>query len=242
MATPAEALPTHRDDLSAVSALAEPSRRALYEYVCSQRVWVSRDQAANAVGLRRGIAAHHLDRLAEDGLLDTEFKRLTGRTGPGAGRPAKVYRRAAAEIDVSLPPRHYDLAGKVLSAAAVRSSRDGTEISAAIGDEAERVGRRIATEGVAKAEVGPCATNRRDVLFDELRSWGYEPQTREDGVTVLHNCPFHQLSTEHTELICGMNLRLLEGAVDALDGVGLRAALEPSEGDCCVRFHPESHG
>lgn len=242
MATPVGEQPTAQHDLDAVSGLAEPNRRVLYEYVCAQRDWVSRDQAATAVGLRRGIAAHHLDRLASDGLLDTEFRRLTGRTGPGAGRPAKVYRRAAAEIGVSLPPRHYDLAGKVLSAAADRSSRDGTSIGDAIGEEATLVGRRIATDGIAKAEAGQGATNPQDVLFDELRAWGYEPQTRDDGVTVLHNCPFHQLSTEHTELICGMNLHLLEGAVDALEGVGLRAALEPSEGDCCVRFHPESDG
>jgi predicted ArsR family transcriptional regulator len=75
-------------------------------------------------------------------------------------------------------------------------------------------------------------------LFDELRALGFEPETGADEVTVLHNCPFHHLAREHTELICGMNLCLLENLLAELAGTGLRAALEPAEGSCCVRFHP----
>src|SRR3954451_24809447 len=88
------------DAVGAVGVLAEPSRRALYEYVVDQGTWVGRDQAADAIGAQRGIAAHHLDRLAEAGLLEIGYQRLGDRTGPGAGRPAKVYRRASAEVTV----------------------------------------------------------------------------------------------------------------------------------------------
>ena len=78
------------DQIAALSVLGEPSRRALYDHIVSAGDWVGRDAAADAAGIQRGVAAHHLDRLAEEGLLDVDYQRLTGRTGPGAGRPAKV--------------------------------------------------------------------------------------------------------------------------------------------------------
>ena len=237
--TPASApAPDVRDNLAALGSLAEPNRRALYDFVVAQRDWVSREQAAEAVGLRRGIAAHHLDRLAADGLLETDYQRLTGRSGPGAGRPAKLYRRAHDEIDVSLPPRHYDLAGKLLSAAADRSLVDGTSMDDAVTQVASEEGQRIGAKGRCRLAEAASDADRQGVLFEELQQWGYEPETRHDGVTVLHNCPFHQLSQEHTDLICHMNLRLLEGVLVGLDEKGLRPALEPEEGECCVRFHP----
>jgi predicted ArsR family transcriptional regulator len=231
--------PGRRDDLGAVGALAEPSRRVLYEYVVGARDWVSREQAADAVGLQRGVAAYHLDRLADDGLLETDYRRLGERRGPGAGRPSKVYRRTASDISVSLPPRHYELAGQVLAEAADRSARSGIPIGRAIDEAARQAGTAIAAE--AKQDRGRRAgvDARRRRLFAELRTRGYEPETLADGVTVLHNCPFHQLARQHTELICGMNLRLLDTIVDELDGTELRAALEPEDGYCCVRFHPD---
>jgi predicted ArsR family transcriptional regulator len=229
-------------DLDAIGALAEPSRRALYEYVAGRRDWVSREQAADAVGMKRGIAAHHLDRLADDGLLEIDYRRLNERRGPGAGRPAKVYRRAPSEIAVSLPPRLYELAGRVLADAADRSSRSGIPIRRAIDQAARDEGKLIAAD--AEHELGrrASASARRARLFAELRARGFEPETRGDGVTVLHNCPFHQLAEQHTELICGMNLCLLDTAVTELDGTGLRAELEPEDGYCCVRFHPATSG
>jgi len=227
-----------RDTLGTLGALNEPSRRALYEYVAGRRDWVSREQAAEAVGLQRGIAAHHLDRLADEGLLEVDFRRLNDRRGPGAGRPAKLYRRAAAEIAVSLPPRHYELAGRLLAEAADRSQHDGTPIEQAIDEVAREEGRAIAEEAQRGIRRRSGIQARRARLYGELRSRGFEPETRNDGVTVLHNCPFHRLAQEHTELICGMNLCLLDSLVAELDDVRLRAELAPEEGYCCVRFHP----
>ncbi len=117
-----------RDALDSIGALSEPNRRALYEYIVEQRDWVSREQAAAALGLQRGIAAHHLDRLADDGLLEIDYRRLNNRRGPGAGRPAKVYRRAESELGLTLPPRDYELAGRLLADAAERSRGDGRPI------------------------------------------------------------------------------------------------------------------
>ncbi len=99
----AESSEPRPDELAAIGALRDPKRRALYEFIAIAGDWVSRDRAAEAVSLERGTAAHHLERLVADGLLDVDFRRLSGRQGPGAGRPAKLYRRAEHEFDVSLP-------------------------------------------------------------------------------------------------------------------------------------------
>jgi predicted ArsR family transcriptional regulator len=109
--------------ITGVASLAEPQRRALYRFVVERGGAVSKDEAATAMGVARSVAAFHLDRLVADGLLTTEFRRLTGRQGPGAGRPAKLYRRAKGELSVSLPARQYDLAAGLL-AAAVSDDKD----------------------------------------------------------------------------------------------------------------------
>ncbi len=122
--------------VTGVGALAEPARRSLYRYVVAQPRAVSRDQAATGVGLPRHTAKFHLDRLVADGLLDTEFRRLPGRRGPGAGRPTKFYRRADRQFAVSLPERSYELAGQVLAAAVERADRDGVPVRDAVQQEA----------------------------------------------------------------------------------------------------------
>jgi predicted ArsR family transcriptional regulator len=232
------------DAVTAISSLGEPTRRALYDFVVASAEWVSRDRAAEAVGVERGTAAHHLDRLAADGLLDVDYQRLSGRQGPGAGRPAKLYRRGRREIDVSLPRRDYGLAGRLLAEAADRSRRDGTDIQTALDDAANAEGQRLADEirerlsgrGAAPSN-GTQARDARGAVLESLEAHGFEPVAL-DGTIVLRNCPFHQLAREHTELICGMNHCLLGTMVAVLDDAGLAARLEPEEGVCCVRLHP----
>jgi predicted ArsR family transcriptional regulator len=227
------------DGVSVIGALAEPTRRQLYELVATSGDWVSRDAAAEALGLERGTAAHHLDRLAADGLLEVDFQRLTGRSGPGAGRPAKLYRRARREFDVSLPPRDYQLAGRLLAEAADRSRTEGTDITTALDIAAAGAGHRLGEAirsrlaGVRRKEA------RQQIVLEAMAEQGFEPRVTTDGTVVLRNCPFHQLAQEHTDLICGMNLCLVRAAVEGLEGVGLDARLEPEEGRCCVKLHPE---
>jgi predicted ArsR family transcriptional regulator len=232
--------PTAPDEVSRIGALAEPTRRLLYEFVAAAGDWVSRDAAADGVGLERGTAAHHLDRLAADGLLDVDYRRLSGRQGPGAGRPAKLYRRARRDIGVNLPPRDYELAGRLLAEAADRSRVEGTDITTALDVAAAAEGARLADaiRGQLKGARRPAA--RRRVVLDALTAQGFEPRTAEDGTVVLRNCPFHQLAQQHTDLICGMNLCLVDAAITSLDDVGLEARLEPEEGQCCVKLHPSA--
>jgi predicted ArsR family transcriptional regulator len=229
------------DGLDAVAGLGETSRRALYDFVVAAGDWVGRDAAANALGLERGTVAHHLDRLAADGLLEVEFRRLSGKTGPGAGRTAKLYRRARRDIRVNLPPRDYELASNLL-AQAIERSRDGDDIDCSIDVVATNAGRRLADQirprfGRSSAR-GMAA--RREVVLEGLAEHGFEPHAEDDGTVLLRNCPFHQLAQAHTDLICGINHCMLRTALDELDGVGLQAELEPSPERCCVTLRERS--
>ncbi len=239
---PAESDHGDRADLDAIGALAEPSRRALYDYVTGRRAWVSREEAADAVGLQRAIAAHHLDRLAADGLLEVDYQRQGARSGPGAGRPAKVYRRSPGERRVSLPPRRYDLAGRLLAEAADRSRTAGTPIEQAIDRAARDEGRRIGAEARLALGRHTGRAARRARILDQLRLRGFEPEAQDDGGIVLHNCPFHLLAAEHTELICGMNVCMLDAALAELGDTGLDARLEPEADHCCVRLRTATRG
>ncbi len=228
------------DRLGAISALAEPNRRALYEHVAATGDWVSRDQAADAVGLERATAAHHLDRLAADGLLEIDYQRLSGRRGPGAGRPAKLYRRSRREFDVSLPPRDYELAGQLLARAADKSRAERVDIVSALDDVARTEGRRLAEEirsQLHDADGQPAASRRR-VVLEMLERHGFEPRADDQSTVVLKNCPFHHLAQQHRELICAMNHRLLDAAIENVGQTGLDARLEPEDGLCCVKLRP----
>src|SRR5215470_7176396 len=189
-------------DLGALAALGEPARRALYTYVAAQDRPVSRDEAADATGMKRATAAFHLERLAEDGLLDVGFARLSGRTGPGAGRTAKLYSRARRQIDVSLPPRRYAVAGDILACAVEDAQRRSVPVGEAVTRAAEQAGREVAAGSADLAGV--------------LASLGYEPRAAATGETQLANCPFHELAVRHTELVCTLNLHLLRAALAEL--------------------------
>jgi predicted ArsR family transcriptional regulator len=214
------------DAFSAIGALADPVRRRLYQYVVASDVGVGREEAAREVGVAPHTARFHLDRLVEEGLLDVEQRRLTGRTGPGAGRPAKVYRRAESEVAVSLPEREYDLVGQVL-AAAVERSLGGAGLEDSLAEEARAAGRRDGTSydgsgGELERSAGALAAR------------GFEPHRVDEGL-VLRNCPFDSLAREHTALVCGVNHDYVAGVLEGLGCSQTCARLDPGRDRCCVR-------
>ena len=222
------------DDLAArlgrIAALAEPARRDLYTYVAAQAEPISRDQAAAGTGLPRHAVKFHLDRLVDEGLLEVEFRRLTGRQGPGAGRPSKLYLRAAGEVSVTLPGRQYDLAARIL-AEAIDAAGEGTSIRTAVARAAAEAGR--AAGGHARAN-----TSDPVDAATVLASYDYEPRTVGDQ-TILVNCPFHALAVDHTELICGMNLEFVRGMTQQLGYPDVAIHLEPAPGRCCVTLRSD---
>lgn len=216
------------EQAAGIGALADPLRRELYLFVCAQDHAVARDEAADALDLPLHKAKFHLDRLADDGLLDVEFARLSGRTGPGAGRPSKLYRRTSREIAVSLPEREYELAGRLMAEAIAASSRDGTPVLDALGTVAAEHGRVLAREANR-----PRTSDALRVACAALAEHGYEPRI-DRGRASLANCPFHALATSHTDLVCRMNLSLIDGLVDEIAPGKLATSLDPAEGRCCV--------
>jgi predicted ArsR family transcriptional regulator len=227
---------TTTTDIDAVALLGEPQRHALYRWVTQQPSPVSRDAAAAAVGVSRSLAAFHLDRLADAGLLVVEYRRLSGRTGPGAGRPAKLYSRSLRDVAVSLPDRRYEAAARMLADAVDRAG--GSVPPASVRAAARDDGRPIGVAARRAAGARPGQRRRRAALVDTLAARGYEPRPIEGGVIELGNCPYDALVADHRDLVCGMNLAwaggVLEGLGDDPDG----ARLDPAEGRCCVVFDP----
>jgi predicted ArsR family transcriptional regulator len=228
---------TFAASVAGVAALAEPVRRDLYLFVAGQPEPVSRDQAAAAVGVPVHTAKFHLDRLADEGLLEVEYRRLSGKRGPGAGRPTKLYRRSEHEVAVSLPPREYDLAAGVMAAAIEASVRDGTPLRDALRESAVAAGRALAAPKV------PRSGQPLHAICEVLADHGYEPRTEPDGEAeervVMANCPFHWLSRTHTELVCGLNADLIDGVTQELGQGVVTARLEPAPGRCCVVLRAE---
>ena len=224
--------------IDGISSLAEPQRRALYRFVVAHGGAVGKDEAAEALGLARSVAGFHLDRLVADGLLTTEFRRLTGRQGPGAGRPAKLYRRAAGELSLSLPPRHYDLAAELLATAVNQSITAGTPVSDDLRRVASERGREFGYQARHAAGKQPSRRALIKSAMTALEEQGYEPRSS-SGEVVLENCPFHALADQQRDLVCGMNHDLLSGMTEVVGDDLLAARLEPSDGACCVRLHAD---
>lgn len=220
--------------ISAAAALDEPTRRRLYDYVVRQAESVSRDEAAVALQLPRTTAAFHLDRLVEDNLLDVGYQRRTGRTGPGVGRLAKLYRRSDQYVAVSRPQRRYDLAGRLLCSALEYAERSGNSLRAILDQRASQLGKKLGE--TARRTVG--GGDIQDTALRILEEFGVESRIEGDDVR-LANCPFHTLAQAHTELLCGMNLHLFDGLLEGLALTGLIDRLDPTPPPhCCVRLSP----
>jgi predicted ArsR family transcriptional regulator len=219
---------------------------------------MGRDEAAAAAGIGRALAVYHLDKLVESGLLAATYQRPAGRTGPGAGRPAKLYARAEREFTVTVPPRSYELAARLLVQAV--EADDSGQSRAALGQAARRFGAelgcgyRAEAGGTPGGDAGGAPAGgtrsapdggRRNVAACEVESvlarQGYEPCRGDDGIIRLRNCPFHQLAERHREVVCGMNLTLVEGLVDGLGAGGWQPVLDPRPGYCCVALGSEQH-
>src|SRR4051794_17855091 len=179
------------DRVRGVATLDHPLTRAAYRLL-AERGEVSREATAEALDVARSVAAFHLDKLVDNGLADVRFERLTGRSGPGAGRTAKLYRRSGNEVEVSLPERRYDLAGTLLARAVEIATTEGTPVDRALHDTAVEAGRRVGAAIRTDVAAGDSREARHGALVAVLECHGYEPQVRGDEIA-LANCPFHSL-------------------------------------------------
>ncbi|MFD0903767.1 helix-turn-helix transcriptional regulator [Actinomadura sediminis] len=232
------------EDIEAIALLQDPVRRRLYEFVAARGREVGRNEAAEALGLGRTLAAFHLDKLVDAGLLEAGSRRLTGRSGPGAGRPAKVYRRSAAERGVSVPARDYGTAASLLAEAAEAAGLDG-ELQAA----ARRRGRSLAAADGACGDLAEVvrvlARRGYEPVREEAGGAGQDGRDGRDGrdgpegcaegggaVVRMRNCPFGAVAEAFPPLVCGMNVALLEGMTEGVRGMRVRMDARP--GWCCA--------
>jgi predicted ArsR family transcriptional regulator len=219
-----------------LASLADPVRRTLYDVVAQRAPDpVSRDEAAEAAGVRRGLAAFHLDKLVASGLLEPIYRRLSGRVGPGAGRPAKLYRRSLETLEVSLPERRYELLARIAIQALAehpegQSSERAHQLAREFGQD---LGRRAAEA----PQTEPPSHKVREAISRVLSACGYEPREGDQGELRLHNCPFHSLAAQYRSTVCQINLAVQEGLLEGMGISGrLRAELQPAPGWCCVRL------
>ncbi len=224
--------------IAAIALLDDPIRRGLYLFIVGRRCEVGREEAARALRISRALAAFHLDKLVQQGLLDASYRRLTSRRGPGAGRPAKLYRRSSRQVDLTLPERRYELAGRVFARAltAIAPAARG-----ALARAARAEGRTLGAAARGRNGTNGGADRLLANTLAVLDECGYDP-ARVNGEIRLRNCPFDALANECRPLVCGMNLALLRGLLSAAGVRGMRAALRPPEaGSCCVVLKPPTH-
>jgi predicted ArsR family transcriptional regulator len=214
--------------LAAAAALREPTRRRLYRYIERQPKAVSRDEAAAAVGVSRALAAFHLDKLIDVGLLRSEFRRLSGRTGPGAGRTSKLYRRSRHQFALTLPARRYDVLARLVA----QSVTEGQPVASAHGPAYE-YGRALGARARRRIRGRQDPERLFTCVEDVLDSFGFDPYRPDPGEIRLRNCPFDPIARQYTPVVCGVAQAMLAGVAEGTGAQGLQIRREMQSDKCC---------
>jgi predicted ArsR family transcriptional regulator len=215
-------------ELETLAALLEPNRRRLYQYVQRQPRAVSRDEAAEAIGISRALAAFHLDKLVQLGLLRTEYRRLSGRSGPGAGRTSKLYLRSRHQFAVSVPRRNHELLARLLA--------ESFDSRTHIGPDAEpgrEYGRLLGSRARRRVRGHPRPTRLLECVKAVLETLGFEPYRTSSDEIRLRNCPFDPLSRLYTPLVCGVGQAVINGIVEGVGADLLRVGRDEDPNRCC---------
>ncbi len=230
-----------REDVGAIAALQDDLRRRMYVFIRAKGSPVSRDEAAEQVGISRKLAAFHLDKLIERGLLKAHYARPPGsQGGRGAGRSSKLYEPSDLEVDVSIPERRYDIMGEIMLAALTENSREpNIEVAKRVAyDKGQAIGDKVKTE----LRLRPPGSDRALAVAEEtLAGYGYEPYRSGDETISLRNCPFHNLSRRAPEFVCVLNREFIDGFLRGLGNESVEAALTPTSVECCVKLKANRH-
>jgi predicted ArsR family transcriptional regulator len=221
--------PTFAERLDALASLREPIRAQLYQYVGQRLAAVSRDEAAAAVGVSRSVAAFHLDKLVEVGLLRAEFRRLSGRSGRGAGRPSKLYQRSRREFAFSLPERNHELLARLLSES-MSPSGDSTRTDDAASQYGQSLGarsRQRISRRVSPQRLAGCVAEVMDSL-------GFEPVQSDSNTIWALNCPFDPLSRRYPAVVCGTAIAIARGVIMGVGVENISVTRDARPDRCCV--------
>lgn len=222
--------------IRAVAALDDELRRGMYTFIRAAGRPVTRDEAASSVGISRKLAAFHLDKLVDAGVLQADYRPVAGIRK--VGRAPKVYRPVDTDIQVSIPPRQHVLLADVLLDAVLADDEDGG--AAALRVARER-GRELGVAERQQSRPGRLGAERTLALVTALlRRHGFEPARCSPPSVRLRTCPFHPIVARAPQLVCGINHAFLSGVLDGLDAGSVRAGLDPRPGECCVELRARS--
>ncbi|WP_042395279.1 helix-turn-helix transcriptional regulator [Streptacidiphilus carbonis] len=235
MATsPARSEPSAGDPVGTVAVLADGQRRRMYDFARRARRPVTREEAAADAGVSVKLAAFHLDKLVEAGLLRSRYENPDGIRK--VGRKPKVYEPGDADIHVSIPERRPDVIAEILIDAVLTGRPDEDARTAAL-RTAYRRGQDIGAAERARIRPGRLGPERSISAGEPLlEQYGFEPDRQAPTRLRLLNCPFHQLAARSPELVCGINHAFLGGVLDGLEATGVDAVLTPRPGLCCVEL------
>lgn len=229
-----EARTPHQGAIRAVAALGDDIRRRLYDFIRAERRPVSREEAASAVGISRKLAAFHLDKLVEVGLLRFRFHQGAEAR---VGRPPKMYAPTDTEFAVSVPARRPDLLADIL-VHAVSADGEAGSVRATAARVAHQRGL-AATSGTARPRGGRVGAERAlSLAEDALVDYGFEPYRDRPTCIRLRNCPFHPLARDLPELVCALNHAFVRGVLDGVGSEAVEAVLSSAAGECCVELRP----
>jgi predicted ArsR family transcriptional regulator len=214
--------------LEVVAMLRDPTRRRLYRYIERQPSAVSRDEAAKSIGVSRALAAFHLEKLVKVGLLKPEYRRLSGRSGRGAGRTSKLYKRSARQFEFSLPERHYDLLARLLAETITSDQPTSPDKG-----PAHHYGRALGKRARQRLRGQPRPARLLECVEDVAQTLGFDPYRDSNDAVRLRNCPFDPLSRLYTPLVSGVAQAMLTGVVESLGADQLTVSREMDPDRCC---------
>jgi len=232
--------PETPSDLAVAALLTDELRGRLYRLV-RQRHPLSRDEAAAAAGISRGLAAFHLDKLVAAGLLRAR-SRAPAAGPPRVGRRPKLYEPSDLELGITIPERHYALVGELLVDAVAQAAPDEPPLAAATRiatARGQQLGARF-RQAQALGRLGP--ERALTAATEVLEGYGYEPERWDRHTLRLRNCPFHTLARRAPEIVCAINQALLDGLLRGLGDQRIQAVLAPRPGACCVELRAPGPG
>jgi predicted ArsR family transcriptional regulator len=199
-----------------LAAVGDPDLRDALLFARSHARPVTADELAEARNLHRNVARSRLERLADAGLLSADYERRTGRTGPGAGRPAKTYSVVPQVTSIAFQDQNESLAGLLVDALAARG---GAEPLREVGVE---FGRELARS----ARLRPAKTTKTgfERVCAAVRRLGYQAslESVDDAGAVIATptCPLRPLVRARQEAVAidrGMWAGLANCALDGVE-------------------------
>lgn len=177
----------------AISALQDRTRRRiLFDFYVHEREWTV-DDVAEAVGVHRTVAHRHLERLVALGYL------VTGQRRGRHGKPAKLYRLAGQQIDLSYPVRRFARLSALLGKSLSERGEDGIRA-------AREAGRRYGMSLVSKQ------ADSAEAVLSQLAPLGAEYVMVDQDQVLAGNCIFREACAVAEDVVCELHAGLLEGA------------------------------